>query len=132
MAVRVFHHETQVPVEAWTQRLRDLDAAVRQVVPQLLAVAGLKRDVRKPVLSGALEFGEHFNVLVVVDLEIGQHQPARRLIDGEGFVETQDFSVEFARCGQVVGLEPDVGDAKDGRTRRAAGFGVGRSGSGLG
>ena len=67
--------------------------------------------------ASSLQFGEDFDVLVIVDLEISQHQPAGGLVESEGFLKPKIVAVEIARRGQVVGLQTDVGDADDRRAR---------------
>ena len=116
VAVRVFHFEAQVPVQLRTKSaLWNLDAAAGEIVPKLLGVRGFEGDVREPVLLRVLELGKDFDVLVVIDLEIGQHQPAARLVDGKGLLKAEDLAVEGARRSQVISLEADVGNAHDGR-----------------
>ena len=68
---------------------------------------------------GSVSSGKHFNVLVVVDLEIGQQESsafAGRLVEAEGLLEAQDAGIELAGGGQIVGLQTDMGDADDGGT----------------
>ena len=97
-----------------------LDAAAGQVGPHLLGVGGFKRYMGQPVHLGVGQLGKHFNVLVVVDLEIGQQEAsafAGRLVQAEGFLEAQDSGIELAGRLQIVGFQSNVGDADNGGTR---------------
>src|SRR5439155_6658123 len=102
------------------------------ISPQRLNVAGLEGDVGEPVFGGALEFREHLDVLVVVHLEIGEHQAAARLVHREGLLKSQGAAVKISRRGQVVRSEADVSNADDGRGRPGAGKSGGRGWGGLG
>jgi hypothetical protein len=115
VAVGIFQHHADVAVEAIVQRIRHLHALAGQIVAQLLDVGSFEGDVREAVFRGTLQFGKDLDVLVIVDLEIRQHQPAGRLIDGERLLKAKHVAVELAGSGQIVGLESDVRDSHDGR-----------------
>ena len=122
VAVGIVNVEAAVAVLHGFELLRHLDTAAGQVGAQLLGVGGLERDMRQPVHLGIGELGKHFDVLVVVDLEIGQQQAgafAGRLVQAEGLLEAENSGVELAGCRQIVGLQSDVGDTHDGGTASA-------------
>src|SRR5580658_4512362 len=53
---------------------------------------------------------------MVVDLEVSQHQPARRLIESERLLVAQHVPVELAGGRQIVRLQADMRDSDDWRT----------------
>src|SRR2546427_6313343 len=105
--VGVVHFETEVAVELRLEFWRDFEPATGHISPQRLNVAGLEGDVGEPVFGGALEFSEHLDVLVVVHLEIGEHQAAARLVHREGLLKSQGAAVKNSPRGQVVRSDAD-------------------------
>src|SRR5580692_9987328 len=105
MAVWILNHEAQVSIPAGVNRIRDLDAVAGQVIAQLLGIRSFERDVRKPVFCFTLELRKHFNVLMIVYLEIGQKKPASGFVEGEWFREPEIAPVEIPRGRQIVGLQ---------------------------
>ncbi len=72
----------------------------------------------QPVHLGIGKLGKHFDVLVVIDLEIGKQQAgafAGRLVQAEGLLEAKDSGIEPARCREIVRFQSDVGDADNRR-----------------
>src|SRR5437588_6630019 len=99
MAVGIVNIEAAIAVKHGLELVRDLKAAAGQVGPELLGVGGLKRDVGEAVLPGILELGKNFDVLVVVDLEIGQHEAATFVgwsVHGKRLLEAEDVAVKCA------------------------------------
>lgn len=61
---------------------------------------------------------------MVVDLKIGEHQPAARLIEAEGLLVSQAMSIELPRSSHIIRLETDMCDADDWWTLRSSCFGL--------
>ena len=120
VAVGIVDVKAAVAVLHGFELLRHFDAAAGQVGAHLLGVGGFERYMGQPVHLGIGQLGKHFDVLVVVDLEIGQQQAgafAGRLVQAEGLLEAQNSGVELASRRQIVRLQSDVGDADDRGTR---------------
>jgi len=93
MSVGIVDLKASVAVLHGFELVRNLDALAGQVGPHLLGIGGFERYMGQAVHLGIGQLGEHLDVLVVVNLEIGQQKSstfAGRFIEAEGLLEAQD------------------------------------------
>src|SRR5947209_3948296 len=72
---------------------------------QLCQVSALKNDPLFPVYLARFQCGDDFDVLIIVELEVGRCQFAGMILDVECFGESENACVEGPSFPEVLNLE---------------------------